>query len=540
MESEPESPPTQPSEERLVLRPIVKYIAIGLGFVTLLGIEYATYRAGIERGYAEGVASGEVAASVNRQAVDNLRHFMQVPSAADAVLLKAVDTRAESLAWIKDAALRREAEWVLAQALITRGNAVAADAMVRELIGNTQPQTELWVRRALVTARALAAEKQYEPTAFYYDYADAFYAGNQDAAARVALLTERLELLQKVVTEPDVLQKELAAYAEKAAQLGDAGKELLAGIWANKGLIYREQGTVVAMEQANRCFKKALQVVDTQNVPELASAAVCVGSLLLEQGERERAESMLRDGLQRLADSQTDAPYMLLALRDLARMEQENGNTDAALAYLYRAEGVAMTHEPEQSSFWNCLYDQRGWLNFVRESYGAALADFEKALARCGKNTALQAQPLEGAARCCIALGQMDSAERYLLDCIAVRSQHVAADAEALGRVCFYLAGVYDVMGQAESAADYYARAVEQIAAAPNHCEELLTDAMMARAYTLTQLHRWTDAALVWNALSDKVKDNDTLRNQIKVQLDVCVRHGADLSSESEEDEAEE
>ena len=84
MESEPESSPTQPSEERLVLRPIVKYIAIGLGFVTLLGIEYATYRAGIERGYAEGVASGEVAASVNRQAVDNLRHFMQVPSAADA------------------------------------------------------------------------------------------------------------------------------------------------------------------------------------------------------------------------------------------------------------------------------------------------------------------------------------------------------------------------------------------------------------------------------------------------------------------------
>ncbi len=540
MESEPESPQTQPSEECLVLRPIVKYIAIGLGFVTLLGIEYATYRAGIARGYAEGVASGEVTASVNRQAVDNLRHFMQVSSADDEALLKAVDTRAESLAWIKDDALRREAEWVLAQALITRGKAVAADAMVRRLIDNTQAPKELWVRRALAMARALATEKQYEPTSFYYDYADAFYAGNNDETSRVALLSERLDLLQKVVTEPELQQKELTAYAEKAAQLGDAGKELQAGIWANKGLLYREQGTVVALEQANRCFKKALRVVDTQNVPELASAAVCVGSLLLEQGERARAESMLRNGLNRLADSQTDAPYMLLALRDLARIEQENGNIDAALAYLYRAEGVAITHEPAQSSFWNCLYDQRGWLNFLRETYDAALTDFEKALAQCGKNAALQAQPLEGAARCCLALGQIDRAEHYLMDCITVRSQHFAADTEPLGRVCFYLAGVYDVKGDAESAADYYTRAVEQIAAAPNHCEELLVDAMMAQAYTLTHLRRWTDAALVWTALSDKVKDNDTLRHQIKVQLDVCVRHGAHLSSESEEDEEEE
>lgn len=541
MNSEPETPQTEPSEERLVLRPIVKYIAIGLGFVTLLGIEYATYRAGIKRGYAEGVASGEVTASVNRRAVENLRHFMQVPSADDAALLNVVATKEESLAWIKDAALRREAEWVLAQALITRGKAASAEAMMRELIKATGTPTDLWVHRALLAARALAAEKQYEQTAFYYDYADSYYATKNDAAMRVTLLNERLALLQNVVTEPKRLQQELSAYAEKAALLGDAAKELLAGIWANKGQIYREQGTVIDLEQANRCFKKALEVVDIENVPELASAAVCVGSLLLEQHERERAESMLRDGLSRLTDSRASAPYMLLALRDLARIEQEKGNLDAALACLYRAEGVAMTYEPEKSTFWNCLFTQRGWVNLIRESYGVALSDFEKALAHTGDNTALRVQPLEGAARCCVALEDADKAVNYFTECIELRKLHFASDPEARGRVHFYLAGVYDVKGEPEQAAKHYTEAVQLIASAPNHQADMLVDAMMAQAYTLTQLRRWTEAALVWKSLTELVKDDALRTNQIKVQLDVCVLHGADLSAESTDNaEAEE
>ena len=72
----PERPESQ--EEKLELRPIVKYIAIGLGVLSLLGVEYATYRAGVERGYKEGVCSGEVTAAVHACAVENLRHVQQL------------------------------------------------------------------------------------------------------------------------------------------------------------------------------------------------------------------------------------------------------------------------------------------------------------------------------------------------------------------------------------------------------------------------------------------------------------------------------
>ena len=537
MNSRPDYHQPEPREGRLVLRPIVKYIALGLGVATLLGVEYASYRFGVQRGYAEGVASGEVTKSVNERAIENLRHFMQASSADDAVLLQVARNHRESLAWIQDETVRQEALWTLAQALITRGFVSDADPLVREIIPQQDKATSLWVRRALVTARAYAADKRYAESAYFYDYADAYYARMQAIDERLLLISERLSLLQTSVTDIELLQKELTAYARKAASLGEKGRELVAGIMVTKGRLYREQGTTVAMEKANRCFEKALKEVDTNQLPELAGAAVCVGDLLLEKGDKERAATMLRDGLHRLADSPDGAPYMLLALRDLARIEQDNGNIDMALALLYRAEGVAITHEPENSVFWNCLYDQRGWLNLQRENYGSAYYDFEKALASCGDNIAMRAQPLEGMARCCLAQGQNEKAATFLTECLEIRKNHFSSDVAALGRVQLALARIYDIEGKVQAAADAYGEAARLLEAAGDAWRLDMIDAMFARAYALTQLRQWTEAAIVWDALQKRLPDNHERRREIDVQLRSCADKGAVLPSQVEPEE---
>ena len=80
MESEPNQDYQQEelSDDDLVFKPIVKYAAIGLGLVALLGVEYATYRLGFSEGFTAGVTSEIVSEAVNTAAVNNLTHFMQV------------------------------------------------------------------------------------------------------------------------------------------------------------------------------------------------------------------------------------------------------------------------------------------------------------------------------------------------------------------------------------------------------------------------------------------------------------------------------
>lgn len=528
-------------QEQLVLRPFVKYLAIGLGVASLLGIEYATYRFGVERGYAEGVSSGEVPAALNARAVANLRHFMQMPSADDATLINMVQQHQQALSWIKDPLLLHEARWALVQALITRGLAAEADALMREQLADTTISRDLWTRRALVMARALSDAQQFAMSSFYYDYADAHLTEKSEDSQRLQLLSEQLAHLPAAANSPEQLQKSLSSYAERSMAMGDSGKELSAGIFAWKGKLYREQGTAEALQKANLCFEKALKEYDPSQLPELAGPSICVGSMLLERGEIERAEEMIRNGLERLDDSASSASYLLLALRDMARIEQQKGNLDAALALLYRAEGIAMTHEPEDSSFRTCFYDQRGWLNWQRENIGTALQDFEKSLQYSADKRAYRAQPLEGAARCCLSLGDQDKAETYLTACLQIRRELTPTEHASIARICVLLAEIADTRGDTKAAATYYGDAVSHYTEIGNMRDPELISAMFSRAYALTQLHQWSEAAVVWDALLPLVDDPRTRRDVINVQLDFCRKNGAVLPDDTvdEEDETE-
>lgn len=532
------APQRERNDDQMEFKPVVKYAAIGLAVAALLGVEYATYRVGFSNGYVEGVNSGEVSETVNVIAVDNLRHFMQISTADEASLLETVRNRETTLAWITEPSVRLEAEWTLAQALITRGLTIEAHPMLQQLLPAEQQCTDVWLRRSLLAARALVEEKHYAEAEYYYRYAEAYYTAQKNNDALVSLIAERLAYLPTFVKDDTELHKALTSYAKQAAQLGPKGKELYASLLSWKGRLYREKGTPEALQKANKCFELALREMDTTRVPELAGASVCVAALLIDKGETERAAELLRDALTRLGDNPSGAPYMLQALRDLARIEQDKGNVDAALALLYRAEGVALTHESPQSAFWNCLYDQRAWLNLLKGNPAGALIDFENALSRSGELPILRAQPLEGAARSCIATGEIDKAATYLTECVEIRKTHFANDPESLGRAALLLGQVHDMRGEVQEAVSMYGLAADLLPAEENEAGEDRVTALFAKAYALAQLRKWTESATVWNDLQHMLPKDSKRRREVADQLEACKLKGAVLPDEVDAEES--
>ncbi|MBR5895884.1 MAG: tetratricopeptide repeat protein [Akkermansia sp.] len=527
------------NDDDLEFKPVVKYAAIGLAVVALLGVEYATYRVGYGRGFNDGVTSEVVSEAVNTAAVENLTHFMQAATADDATLLQTVKERKTGLAWIKNPDIRREAEWTLAVALMNRDKVSAAADMLSELFATESP-TEIWARRALITARAMAKEEQSKAALNYYRYAAKAYGKLQRPDEQLSIYSELAELIASSSASAEQQLKALATLREHVAALGDKGRFLLSNIYAYEGRTHRAHGN---REEALRCFELALQGADLSKTPALAGAAVSMGSALLEKGDMERAATLLRDGVNRLGEHPGDATYLAMALRDLARIEQEQGQQENALALLYRAEGAAMGRIAEDNPYWPYLYDQRGWVNLTKEAWEAALADFSRALACTSVAEEKRALPLEGAGRCCITLGKVDDAQRYLQESLTLRNRYFAGDKPAIGRVCFMLAQAYDMAGKTREAAEAYGRAAESLpepAEGEAAEESARFNALMGRAYALSQLHDWKAAIVAWDALRPYVVRGSHRAFEVEAQFALCRRHGANLPEDIDDEEAAE
>lgn len=527
-------PPEELNEDDLEFKPVVKYVAIGLALVALFGVEYATYRLGFSNGYNSGVSSEVVSEAVNNAAVKNLTHFMQAATADEATLLHMVQNHKHALSWIKDEVVRREAEWTLASAAMSRGKVEAAAELLKELYPRPAASA-LWGRRALLTARAFAEAGNRRSAAVYYRYAARVYGQHKQGREQLAAYSELAELLASAADKSEAQLVALEKLQKEVSALGAQGKQLQAYLLAYMGRIHRAHGN---SEAALRCFEQALAAVAPDEVPALAGAAVCLGAVLLEKGETQRAEQLLRDGVSRLGEHPGDADYLASALRDLARIELENGNADNALALLYRAEGAAMGRIEAASPYWPCLYDQRGWANFSKDAHEAALVDFTRALAVSGTPEELRAQPLEGAGRCCIALGRAEEAMAHLQEAVQVRNRHFAGDKPALGRVYFSLAQAYDMAGRPREAADTYGSAAANLPQLPGE-ESDATSAMLGRAYALSQLGDWNAAIQVWSALRSALPRESAHSREVEEQIAHCRRYGATLPEEVDTDEGE-
>ncbi len=521
-------------DANLEFRPVVKYTGIGVLLALLVGIEYATYEGGYARGYQDAAHSGEVEASINAAAVENLRHFMQVASADDNTLLSSIANRGSELAWIREPSVRLEAEWLMAQSALDRGRGEDITDVLSELFCEA-PATDVWARRALIAARALAATADAAPALETYRTAIARFAalGNNDT--RLVAMNELASLLASGADEGTLAA--LDALQGEVSGLGDAGRLLRADILAYMGRLYRERGDQAA---AMRCFEEALAGVNADEVPALAGASVCYGLALLEKGDTERAENLLREGVSRLGDTPADVTYLVSALRALAQLEQQRGAADAALAHLYRAEGAASNRIPAQNSFWGCLYDQRGWVNLLKGAHEAALVDFRRAIDLPASEDVLQ-QSLEGAGRCCIVIGDADNAVAYLGKAAEIRSRLAAHDASALGRVQLLLGQAQDMRGDSAAAAAAYASCIEQLASATGADDvENRLSAHMGRAYALGQLGQWADAAALWEQAQPLVEGDAPREAEVRTQLAICRRHGdANAAPEGSDEEAE-
>ncbi len=518
-----------PEDEQFEIRPWVKYAAIGLGLSVLVAVEFATYQVGYGRGYGDATASGEVKEKVNAIAVENLHHFMQVESMSDAHLDEMVVNYERELSWIREPAVRDEAEWLLVSTMAERGRVEAALPLAQQLFKRVG-MTEVWARReAMVARHAAALGLRDEALAYYRGAAERFKTAGA-VASRVTMYAEMVELLASVAGEKEAAL--LNQLQQEMEDLGEPGKEIRSHVLAYLGNICRAKGQ---NEQALQYFEKALQGVDISQSPAAASAAVCYGAALLEKGEADLAERLLRDGVSRLGDSPNDAAFLVVALRDLARLEQNRGKQDKAMALLYRAEGAAEGRINPKSPFWLCLFDQRGWVHFSRGDYETALADFTQAVAQKSREELL-IQPLEGAGRCCIALGKADLALAHLRRCVKLRQSKMPQDTAALGRVNLLLGQACDMAGDAAAAAAAYAQAVEQLPApTPENDDKMY--AMMGRAYALTQLKQWTDAAAVWSQIIELSANDKTRLHEAKDQLARCQRHGAHSPEDEEKEE---
>ncbi len=521
-------------EESLEFRPAVKYAGIAALVLMLLGVEYATYRGGYAQGFHEASESGQVEISLNEAAVANLKHFMQAATADDATLLASIEGRAQGLGWIVEPDVRREAEWMLAQSALDRGLAHRCTEMLGGLLREA-PASELWAARAFATARALMAEKHPQEALAYYRFAASRFAALGRVDDQLTAMSEMAELLATDAVGSEEAVSALDALQEEAGELGEPGRLLRAGILAFMGRLYRDRGET---EAALRYFEQALSGVDADKVPALASAAVCFGSALLEKGEAERAEKLLREGVSRLGDSPAEATHLVTALRDLARLEQERGASEAALALLYRAEGVATKRIAPENSFWSSLYDQRGWVNLLKGSHEAALADFCRAI-DAAHSDELRLLPFEGAGECCITLGNAEQAVQYLKEAVALRSRAAGNDAVSLGRVQLRLGQAQDMLGDVAAAAAAYAESARLLEGIedPSVVENRIA-ALMYHGYALGELRQWSDAANVWDSLLPLVEGNESRVDEVRNQLALCRRYGATPSGSVAPDEA--
>ncbi len=521
----------QEDEANLEFRPVVKYTGVAVLLALLVGIEYATYEGGYSRGYHDAAKSGEVQASINRVAVENLRHFMQLASADDDTLLSAIATRDTTLAWIKEPSVRLEAEWMLVQSALDRDKAEDVTDFIAELFGSA-PATEVWARRCLLAARNLAATADAVSARECYRAAIDRLAALGKADTRLVAMNELGSLLASLPDEASF--SALDALQQEAAGLGDAGRLLRADILAYMGLYYREHGDAAA---SMRCFEESLAGVNIEETPALAAASVCYGLALMEKGDTAHAETLLREGVNRLGNSPADVSYMVSGLRDLARLEQQRGAADAALALLYRAEGAATNRIPGDNSFWGCLYDQRGWVNLLKGAHEAALSDFRSAIDRQGIAEDVLAQSLEGAGRCCIILGEADTAALYLGKSAELRERIAAHDVSSLGCVYLQLGHAQDMRGDSAAAAAAYARSAELLASSEQADDrENRISALMGRSYALGQLGQWAEAAALWEQVQPLVAGDAPRETEARNQLALCRRKLTNATAEDVSD----
>lgn len=504
-------------EVELEYRPFVKYVGLGLAAMLVLGSGYATYALGYRQGYESGISSGQVESAINAAAVQGIAHLLQSASADDTQLLQLAEDTKKSFAWINDSVVRKEAEWMLGCVLLQRKHTEEAISLFRKLFEDV-PTEPIWCRRSGTVAESLL-------NAGVPGEAKQWYRKTADMAKMCSLPREHAQALEGVAAvclsagaAGEKVNGELNALLREAEALGDESLTVRAMILAHEGERLRHLGRD---EEAGKCFASLLKLLpgDTANVPP--AAMVCFGLASMETGHPEQAEQILLQGEARLGISRQDTLCRLLALRHLATLAQNKGDSAAALALLNRAEGAATGRVAADEPFWNCLFVQKGWLAFLQDDRQTALECFSRALNNAPlPAVAVQAQ--EGAGRCYLDNQRGEDASRHFSDCLQLRLKHFASDTASLGRLALLHAHARDAVNMPEQAAELFAKAAEWLQGDAPEVAENRCMALLGHAHALFRAEKWEAALAAWEKVLPLLADKPEQREEAARRMQDC------------------
>lgn len=454
-------------------------------------------------------AESESSRNEREKIESSLAGILGVASSTDEALLRMAADAEQVFGGIVNAAQRHEAQGMLLSALMDRGLLMSAEELLDKTMPPALPQSAVWAQRMLRAAHTLATHGKWEKARAYLQ---ALLAEGSPLETDVVLrawadmaLEARLDTLN--------LQRELTTLAERAAEGGS--RALAMEFAVSLAHVSRELGDE---EMAVQYFRQAVKAVE-QEKPVSGPEALLYGVALCETGHREQAIRALTGGLSTTERSPDLAEQRAVALRHLATLSLQRGRYMTALRYLYRAEGEATGLIPPTSSFWPCLADQLAWSLYAMHEYEDALVQFRRAAKYAGEQEHLRAQPLEGAALCCLALGRSEEAVRTVRECATLREQLLPHDKIRLGLVYLLLGQAYDQAGELTPAVDAYARAASLL---PVDMAEHAA-ALENRALALTQMEAWERASAAWSALISALPEEaETRRDAARKQLDSC------------------
>lgn len=502
-------------------KPVVKYTAAGLLAAAAIGLLGSVYWLGHRQGYAACVESDLVSERLNAAAASNLMCFMQLTAADDAELQALAADPDKELAWVKEPAIRREAEWQLVAVLMKRGMLSSAESLLNTLFAAERP-SEQWAHRAAEVGDAFFAARNPQEAAAWYDRAAQSFASLGRSAEQVVSLQQYYAALCATVQgcSPQALND-----LEQLVATGEEARALRTAIRLRLALMHHARGQMEAAADALLRITDELLPGGKPAAKLSPAEQIIAGIALAEQGQNEPALALLTKGEEALGHELADAPCRLEALRRMASVTmQHTGDVNAALALLNRAEGVAECVLPPDHDFWACLAEQRGWLLLLAQDEDAALASFLRA-AETPRDIAVAMQAMEGAGRCLLALNKAEDAEKMLTRCADLRRKQAADDKAGLGRVTLLLAQAQDHQGQTEKAAENYGTAAALLAQAGEPESANCLTALLGRGYALVQLKQWAEGQKVWETIQPLVKDQPDRREEARTHLNECRRH---------------
>lgn len=513
---EPALPPPYTQEaEALEYKPEVKIAAGVLLLLAWVGLCFVFYRLGRQSGYEEGLGSDLVAKRVNDEAIRNVAYFLQMASADDQTLLATVLRHKESLAWVKDPEVKREALSLLISELMERGFSTQVQGVLEDALPADGAVPAAWLERMLKAARRLVQSGKWEQAGPWYKRAEQACLSQNDMPRWQNILREQAALLSigcggSAEQRTAALQELLNQQQEHAPDATPLHAELL----VLQGRTLREQGEKAASETS---FHGALDLPLAEEELPMATLA-CLGAARLELGEREAAEKSLHAALAR--NDEPSPLFRIMAMRDLATLVLSESQVRETLHLIASAKALAEDCVPQESSFWPALAEQQAWALFVAHEYNEALSIFRSVLQSVKDgDQKLRVRPLEGIARCSLALGHVEEALPAAEECAILRERLFPEAKESLGRALLLLGQACDQAAHETRAAEAYGRAAQTLPEG----HEGRVHALVSQAYSLTQAQQWEAAAAAWeNVLPLLPEEDAAFRERAAAQLAAC------------------